>query len=71
MVGGLDMVINKKIILGEEFESMPTVKGFFEGTLCVMCPTCGAGIPETDVRYILKRVLQEANPELCKKLFGT
>jgi hypothetical protein len=50
---------------------MPTVKGFFDGTLLVFCPTCGAGIPETDVRYILKRVLQDANPELCKKLFGT
>ena len=65
------MAINKKAALDAELESMPTVKGFFEGTLCVMCPTCGAGIPETDVRYILKRVLQDVNPELCKKLFGT
>ena len=65
------MALDKKIISGEEFESMPTVKGFFDGTLCVMCPTCGAGIPEKDVRYILERVLREANPELRKKLFGS
>jgi hypothetical protein len=71
MVGGPDMALDKKIILGEELESMPTVKGFFDGTLLVFCPTCGAGIPEPDVRYVLKRILQDANPELCKKLFGT
>jgi hypothetical protein len=69
MVGGPDMAVGKKII-SEELESMPTVKGFFDGTLSIWCPTCGAGMPETDVRYILKRVLQEANPELCKKMFG-
>jgi len=70
MVGGLDMALDEKIVSGEEFESMPTVKGFFDGTLLVFCPTCGAGIPESDVRYVLKRILQDANPELCKKLFG-
>jgi hypothetical protein len=71
MVGDPKMVRDKKVIAVEELESMPTVKGFFDGTLCILCPTCGACIPETDARYILKRVLQEANPELCKKLFGT
>jgi hypothetical protein len=67
------MALNKKIIVGEELESMPTIKGLFDGTLSVWCWTCSGpvGVPEADVRYILKRVLQEANPELCKKLFGT
>jgi hypothetical protein len=49
---------------------MPTIKGLYEGTLLVFCPTCGAGIPEPVVRDILKRVLQEANIDLCKRLFG-
>jgi len=64
------MAIDKKMILGEELESMPTVKGLFDGTLSVWCPTCGAGIPEPDVRYVIKRILREANPVLCEKLFG-
>lgn len=54
----------------ESLESMPTIKGLYEGTLLVFCPTCGAGIPEPVVRDILKRVLQEANIDLCKRLFG-
>jgi len=54
----------------ENEPSSPTIDGLLNGKLWFICWTCGAAIPECDLRELFKRVLQEVNPEMFKKLFG-
>ncbi len=67
-LGGKSLKKNHPISEGSIVKTAPKTKALYDGKLFIPCPACTAIIPEDTIRNIVETVLQEANPELLKKL---